>query len=247
MKPTEKLLLYVLLDYLQGKSECWPSIETLAAACSLQKRRISQLIAALTKREIVVSRRIRNETARRSINWARLNQETQPGALPERQETQSDSLRKRTGVQSGIALECASGSAMECAQKRPLNKPKERSKGTNQYRGKSSRFNAKDARIPESLDTPVFRDAWSNWCEYRSSKQIPVSKQACNEQLRNLKEVGPDEAVATIKRSIANDWQGLFPHKQPTSKKVDGADCNNHPTRVKGKLNEFKLSISNPA
>lgn len=65
--------------------------------------------------------------------------------------------------------------------------------------------------ISAELRTPAFLDAWRDWIAARFEKRKPLTKRAAEEQLRQLAEVGPDAAVKAIRKSIANDWQGVFP------------------------------------
>ena len=70
--------------------------------------------------------------------------------------------------------------------------------------------------VPEALDTPAFREAWSEWCEHRREKQKPVTDRAARMQLKNLTPYGSAVAIATIERSIASGWIGLFPENIST-------------------------------
>ena len=67
------------------------------------------------------------------------------------------------------------------------------------------------APIPVELRTPEFLDAWTDWIAVRREQRKPLTKRAVDEQLRQLAEAGPDAAVKAIRKSIANDWQGVFP------------------------------------
>jgi len=71
--------------------------------------------------------------------------------------------------------------------------------------------------FPANLQTADFGAAWESYLAYRKSSRLkslaPASVQA---QLRNLSEMGHDEAIEAIHQSIANGWQGIFP---PKSKK----------------------------
>lgn len=70
-----------------------------------------------------------------------------------------------------------------------------------------------DVEIPELLRTKEFLDAWENWLTYRKEKRKPVSTMAAKQQLQNCLEWGVVPAIQSIKDSIANDYQGLFPTK----------------------------------
>ena len=66
--------------------------------------------------------------------------------------------------------------------------------------------------LPPELDTPEFRKAWDEWLHYRKEKRKPVSDLAASKQIQSLVAVGVVAAIAAIERSIANDWQGIFPN-----------------------------------
>lgn len=72
-------------------------------------------------------------------------------------------------------------------------------------------------RLPANLNTKEFGDAWLLWIEHRRSR-TPVSARAAGMQLTKLSMFGPEQGVAAIKRSIENDWQGLFPEREKGSK-----------------------------
>jgi hypothetical protein len=74
---------------------------------------------------------------------------------------------------------------------------------------------AEDPAIPHDFDSAAFREAWQNWILYRSDKRKPVSVRAAKQQLATFAQwvktgssVG--DLIASVERSIANDWQGLF-------------------------------------
>jgi len=68
--------------------------------------------------------------------------------------------------------------------------------------------------FPANLQSADFGAAWESYLAYRKSSRLkslaPASIQA---QLRNLSEMGHDEAIEAINQSIANGWQGIFPPK----------------------------------
>ncbi len=74
-------------------------------------------------------------------------------------------------------------------------------------------FDAATAEIPRELQTAAFLKAWFEWCDYRSSFRCKVTKRACEMQLEELAQYGPEVAIAAIRHSIANDYQGLFPRR----------------------------------
>lgn len=72
-----------------------------------------------------------------------------------------------------------------------------------------------DRLIPAQLaDQPAFVDAWHDWTASRRERRKPISERAAQLQLATLAGLGGAvAAVASIRQSIANDWQGLFAPK----------------------------------
>lgn len=74
---------------------------------------------------------------------------------------------------------------------------------------------------PLPLDLPhgeMFKRAWGEWVNYRTKTKKRLSRFAQEKQLAMLKGLTEQECVDCINRSIANDWQGLFPEKAGNSK-----------------------------
>lgn len=66
--------------------------------------------------------------------------------------------------------------------------------------------------IPAELDNPDFRAAWSEWKAERKAKRMkPYTSRGEQQQLAKLAPFGPEAAIAAIRESIAQGWQGLFP------------------------------------
>jgi hypothetical protein len=68
--------------------------------------------------------------------------------------------------------------------------------------------------IPPELSTEEFRIAWGEWKAERVAKRHkPYTPKGEREQLRKLAVFGPEVAIAAIRESIAQGWQGVFPEK----------------------------------
>lgn len=76
--------------------------------------------------------------------------------------------------------------------------------------------------FPEHLKTPEFEAAWRLWVAHRREIRKALTPVSVQQQLEKLNEMGSIRAVATIKHSIANGWQGLF---EPDAK---SASTNGH-------------------
>lgn len=73
-----------------------------------------------------------------------------------------------------------------------------------------------DGMIPQDLArSPEFVEEWHRWVQVRKDRRKPITPHAAGEQLKFLAGQGPQEGIASIRQSIANDWQGLFALKGP--------------------------------
>lgn len=67
--------------------------------------------------------------------------------------------------------------------------------------------------FPSTLDTAEFRTAWEEWTAYRRETRHALTPRTIQAQLEKLSQHPVATAVATLRASIANGWQGLFPEK----------------------------------
>jgi uncharacterized protein YdaU (DUF1376 family) len=68
--------------------------------------------------------------------------------------------------------------------------------------------------FPANLQSADFGAAWESYLAYRKSSRLKaLAPASVTAQLRNLSEMGHDEAIEAINQSIANGWQGIFPPK----------------------------------
>ena len=70
--------------------------------------------------------------------------------------------------------------------------------------------------IPESVDVPEFREAWTEFLDHRRHMGKPLTAQAVRRQLDHLATLGPTRAVAAIHHSVANGWQGIYEPQEDT-------------------------------
>jgi hypothetical protein len=69
------------------------------------------------------------------------------------------------------------------------------------------------AEIPKEIDSPEFREAWSEWVADRKERKKPITQRAAKQQLKSLIPLGPVKAAECLLASIQNGWAGLFPEK----------------------------------
>lgn len=63
---------------------------------------------------------------------------------------------------------------------------------------------------PEALRTPAFITAWEDWRQHRAEKRCKLTPTAARRQLARCEEWGVARAVAAIRYSVAQGYQGLF-------------------------------------
>lgn len=88
----------------------------------------------------------------------------------------------------------------------PTTTPRAKTRG----RSKAKNCTTAKIQIPESLNTEAFKAAWSEWQQHRREARKPLTPTAERQQLGKLEAWGADRAVAAIRQSLANGWQGLF-------------------------------------
>jgi len=69
-----------------------------------------------------------------------------------------------------------------------------------------------DYALPfDSADFAIF---WQNWNQHLIEKKKPLKPTARKQQLAMLKDIGEARAIAALKHSMANNWQGIFEPNQ---------------------------------
>jgi len=84
---------------------------------------------------------------------------------------------------------------------------------------KSKRENKIEIDTPQTPlpHSELFKKSWEEWLNYRVKTKKKLSGFAMDKQIKMLAALSEQDAIATIERSIANDWQGLFPEKNSKS------------------------------
>ena len=74
--------------------------------------------------------------------------------------------------------------------------------------------NGTDSDFPVALDTQDFQAAWEDWKAYRHEKRLrALTAKGSQAQLARLAAWGVDRAVAAIRHSMANEYQGIYEEK----------------------------------
>lgn len=66
-------------------------------------------------------------------------------------------------------------------------------------------------KLPFSSDS--FAEAWADWMQFRAELKKKLTPSTAKAQLKKLSDMGERDAIASIRQSISNGWQGLFEPK----------------------------------
>ena len=70
-------------------------------------------------------------------------------------------------------------------------------------------FDPLSVDLPKELDTPYFREAWSEWVQHRKEKRKPLRPTMVKQQLREMTDWGVQRSVDAIRYTIGRGWEGL--------------------------------------
>ena len=75
------------------------------------------------------------------------------------------------------------------------------------------------SELPESLNTPEFKETWIKFIQYRKERKKPLYPTSFLAKWKQMEAWGVANAINAINNSIANGWQGIFPVDQQEEKK----------------------------
>lgn len=79
-------------------------------------------------------------------------------------------------------------------------------------------------KFPSHLDTPDFKNAWSDLIAYRKQKRNPMTQIGVTKLINKLEKWGPVRAVSAINHSIASGWTGVYEDTKDQQGKSYGRD-----------------------
>lgn len=82
---------------------------------------------------------------------------------------------------------------------------------------RKTKFDPADIPIPESLDSPEFREAWAVWIRSRAELRKPLTETAATLQMTKLAAWGRERGIAALTVSAANGWTGLYEAREGRS------------------------------
>ena len=86
--------------------------------------------------------------------------------------------------------------------------------------GNKGTVKGKEHEVAEVLvlpfDSSGFKLFWANWKQHLKEKKKPLKPTSEKMQLAKLQAMGEERAIAALKHSMANNWQGIFePETRP--------------------------------
>lgn len=83
--------------------------------------------------------------------------------------------------------------------------------------------NKKERAVALPFNSPDFLLFWANWQQHRAEKKAKLTPTAIRQQLDRLAEMGEERAIAALKHSMANGWQGIYePNASPSKINYNG-------------------------
>ena len=227
MATAPKLVLIALADYADDRHQCWPAYETLADKTSMGRTSVYNAIKKLAEVG-AISITNRYEEGKKISNLYTLNlawggdlssdvrtKETDLSSHVRTKEKTPEKQAPSSDLSSNLSSNLSSD--VRTITTRENQKPEPKTKGDVQ--------DSNSVEFPNELDTPEFRKTWETYEAYRTANKFkrlkPVSVQT---KLDEMAGWGHEAAVASIRETIGNGWQGIFaPKSSPSKPSAEGA------------------------
>lgn len=214
-----KVVYAAIIDRLGTNETAWPGVRTIATDTGMTVPAVIRAVACLRYAGVLLVESA-GSGRRQSYRPVPLADLPPEAGKRSRYVSAHDSLpltkrdRKRSRNVSGGANE----SCAEALTKRALNQTDSLTRPINQtQKAPLARFDPLAIALPESINTPAFREAWANWCKHRMEIKRPLTKTATDGQIAKFAAMGHDRALAAVQHSTANGWQGVFEPREDRS------------------------------
>lgn len=197
------LVMLAMADCADDEGVCWPSQAYLAERARITERGAQKIIDSLIQGgeiEMVSPGGGRGRSARyRMPRYVKKGEPHSPNESSKGERGSGNRGQERANAEAERAnAETIKGEqAVPPNRKRTVKEPSP----------------AQCVEIPESLKTPEFIEAWTDWVRFRRKKRCPLSEESVTRQLKMLSAFSPEVAIKVLDHSITNDYQGLFPDR----------------------------------
>lgn len=214
-----KLILLVLANRAATHETdsyiCWPSIRQLSEECILSPRTIHERLEKLRELGLISWTKRKSQDGGFTSNLFRLPiapycAERTTLLRPAHHPTAPDAPPYCAPCTTPTAP-----GAVETVSKETVSDPanETKSRGRSGKGGERSSSVPGSTTIPEALDTPEFKETWLMWLTHRKQIRKPMNLVSQDLKLKTLSQWGPERAIAAIRHSVENGWQGLFEPK----------------------------------
>ncbi len=220
----EKCVLAALADYADDAGKCWPSIDTLAARCSGNRKSIIRIIKRLRDENLIAVTYEKSRYGRKAVYRLNQSYSATSGALSPVASWDQCQSHHATGTSPTMSFDWSHDATLTIIEPsielsiEPSKRAKAKAK---QLIG-----------LPDWLPSK----AWNGFVTARKEAKKPMTARAVElaiKQLDDLRSQGHHPA-AVLDQSVMRGWSGLFPIKNQ----------NNRPARPNGSAVAAGLSVA---
>lgn len=225
---TDLLVLLALAQRADPKtSECWPGIDRIARDARISRRAVFLVLNRLESEGHItrVSGRGNNHSNRYRIHPVK----TSGGTSLSNPKVNDDAPLNDAKVNDGSPVRCMvvhSKGERGCTRKGSESSRKKK-------RDDASKRSKTPVDHPLPFDSPGFGEAWEDWKKQRRELRKKLTDSTQRAQLKKLQTMGEAAAITSIRQSIENGWQGLFPPKDNPPTKTPLSVLGSPPPRMK--------------
>ena len=190
LTPADKLVFMAIRDRIGQNGASWPGQRRLAEDCGLRKSTVADAVARLEHLGLIQVDHV----------------EGNPSGKTNRYRVVNASASRTPASRTPASRDRTPASRTEPDQENQTKK-KEKKEGA---AVPDPWTVAQEAMTGATLKTDAFKAAWSTWIKYQRQKHKTMTSMTIVEQIHELEGFGHDSAIASIKNSIRNGWQGLF-------------------------------------
>lgn len=208
-------IVYVYIVDRIGRNSCtWPGQRRIASDCGMGVKTVNRAIAELRDAgELVVSKGAwLGPRAKRTSTYSLPSNVVDWTTLANEERSQADHV----DVVDAITPTLPNRTHIQTQPSDPTVRLRNR-------RSADPWSTAMETMTSDTLRTDDFKSAWSAWVAYRAELRKPLTPSTIKRQITTLQDMGVNDAIAAIERSISNGWTGLFPPDHRVTKRTTPA------------------------
>jgi len=186
------------------RGELYASIESICQVCGMDKRKISQVIADLERRNLIKVTRKKGMTNRITALQPSANMHLPPSALLHHLPS--------ANMPQGVVHKCTTKDTpiKETPNKEEIQLP-------------ISLF---------PFESEPFKEAWQMWKDERKARKKPLSDRAVKIQIGKMKGFTEKEIIDALHAAIERNWATIYPKKEITTNQPRPIHANTQPRSI---------------